>query len=107
MVKVCRGLCRDPAAIQLCGFHYYLEQPSLAVFMLYFLTKEGEGGEDLWGVFEVVFGCLTSSMGIEVCLGPEEWKDPSPAEGTLSSDSRSAESQSVVSGERVKFLLSW
>jgi hypothetical protein len=48
-------------------------------------------------------------MGMEVwSRGPEEWYDPSQsaAEGTESSDSRSAESQSVVSGDSVKFRLS-
>ena len=50
---------------------------------------------------------LTSRMGMDVWRGPEEWYEPSPALGTLSSDSRSAESQSVVSGLRVKFRLSW
>ena len=50
---------------------------------------------------------LTSRIGIDVCiLGPDEWYEPSPAEGKESSDSRSAESQSVVSGDRVKFRLS-
>ena len=42
----------------------------------------------------------SSRTGIEVCMrGPEEWYDPSLID---ISDSRSAESQSVISGERVK-----
>ena len=43
----------------------------------------------------------SSSTGMAVCiLGPEEWNEPSL---TDISDSRSAESQSVVSGDKVKF----
>lgn len=44
----------------------------------------------------------SSRTGMDVCiLGPDEWNEPSLID---TSDSRSAESQSVVSGERVKFL---
>lgn len=44
----------------------------------------------------------SSKTGIAVCIrGPELWKEPSL---TDISDSRSAESQSVVSGDSVKFL---
>ena len=43
----------------------------------------------------------SSRIGIAVCnLGPDEWYEPSFME---TSDSRSAESQSVVSGDNVKF----
>jgi len=42
----------------------------------------------------------SSRTGIEVCIfGPDEWYEPSFKD---ISDSRSAESQSVISGERVK-----
>ena len=42
----------------------------------------------------------SSRIGMAVCiLGPDDWNEPSPIE---TSDSRSAESQSVVSGESVK-----
>ena len=44
----------------------------------------------------------SSSTGMEVCIrGPDEWYEPSLMD---ISDSRSAESQSVISGDKVKSL---